>query len=75
MRTGNVPIHDQEQPLTIVEIFDDPDDIGAVECRAVYEILEGLNISEPGEAVEILEETIAWANHMITQIRERYHAA
>ncbi len=73
MGTTRVLSNDQDQPSNIMEIFDDPDGIGAAEYRAVYEVLEGLNIGRPDEAVRVLEETVAWANYMITRIRERYH--
>jgi hypothetical protein len=72
MEVTHVLPNEQDRPSNIIEIFDSPDDIGATEYRIVYELLEELNISEPDEAVSVLEETVAWASYMITKIRESY---
>jgi hypothetical protein len=72
MVTDSTPPNELDQPSSFMDIFDDPDDIGTAEYRAVYDVLGDFVIDEPDKAIGILEETISWANYMIMRIRERY---
>ncbi len=75
MTVNSTPSSKSDQPSNFMDIFDDPDNIGAAEYRAVYEMVAEVDIDEPDETIGILEEVISWANYMILKIRDRYPAS
>ena len=75
MASINALSHELDQPSNLMDIFDDPDDIGAAEYRAVYDLLDDLDIDAHDKAMGVLENTIAWANYMIALLRERYQTS